>query len=310
MPGATVASLSIPWGNTRNDLGRLPPGLVARPRRVGRGVRRARAPWRQPDARSPTSSRRRSRTATGPRTSGSTASPYWTGLQLDEAAYPILLAGALRTGASHMHGKIGRHEAAAFENLVSPIGARPHDRARRRVHRQDRSGHESGPLGGDRRALTPSTLAPVVAALVVAAGPPARAGRLLLPRARRRLERLDRGLDVRPRHPARPGARGRRPLRPDRLAGRARRGADLDAGHAPQSPPRRVDGGGRRDGRHGLPGARPVRAPPAGRPADRVEPRRRRCRPANRHAERAGLAPLQRRRLRRARGRERLRRDR
>jgi glucoamylase len=93
---------------------------------------------------------------------------YWSGVQLDEAALPILLAGALlRGGAVEMHGMSGR-DAAAFEHLLTEhtlermIASAAHFIA------------TTGPATGQDRweedgGLTPSTLAPVVAALVVAA---------------------------------------------------------------------------------------------------------------------------------------------
>jgi glucoamylase len=89
-------------------------------------------------------------------------------MQLDEAAYPILLAGALRTGASHMHGKAGPR-AVAFENLVTQTALDG------MIVRAARFIARTGPATGQDRweetaGLCPSTLAPVVAALVVAAG--------------------------------------------------------------------------------------------------------------------------------------------
>jgi glucoamylase len=93
--------------------------------------------------------------------------PYWTGVQLDEAAYPLLLAGALRTGAAHMHGRTGSHEET-FRNLVSgPALDAMIARAAGFIAR-------TGPATSEDRweetaGLCPSTLAPVVAALVVAA---------------------------------------------------------------------------------------------------------------------------------------------
>ena len=71
LPGATVASLSIPWGNTRNDLGGY--HLVwSRDLVESAGAFVALGAVARPGARSPTSSQPRSRTATGHRTSGST----------------------------------------------------------------------------------------------------------------------------------------------------------------------------------------------------------------------------------------------
>ncbi len=165
-PGATVASLSIPWGNSRNDLGgyhlvwsrdlvESAGALVA----LGASASAQRTlayliATQEPDGH-------------WPQNQWVDGVPYWRGVQLDEAAYPILLAGALRqAGATHMHGRA--HEAEAFEHLVDEAAL---DRmilaAARFIVRtgpatqQDRWEENAG--------LTPSTLAPVVAALVVAA---------------------------------------------------------------------------------------------------------------------------------------------
>ncbi len=164
--GATVASLSIPWGNARNDLGgyhlvwsrdlvESAGALVALGARAS--ARRTLAylvATQEPDGH-------------WVQNQWVDGVPYWQGVQLDEAAYPILLAGALRTaGATHMHGR--GEEAAAFEHLVDE-GAldRMIEAAAGFIARtgpatqQDRWEENAG--------LTPSTLAPVVAALVVAA---------------------------------------------------------------------------------------------------------------------------------------------
>ncbi len=166
-PGATVASLSIPWGNARNDLGGyhlvwardlvesagafVALGAVATARRTVAYLVASQEPdghWAQ--------------------NQWVDGVPYWNGLQLDEAAYPILLAGAVRGGASHMHGRTGPH-AAAFENLLTELAlSLMLARAARFIAR-------TGPATGEDRweedaGLAPSTLAPVVAALVVAAG--------------------------------------------------------------------------------------------------------------------------------------------
>jgi glucoamylase len=165
-PGATVASLSIPWGNARNDLGGY--HLV----------------WSRDLVESAGAL-----VALGARTSAqrtlaylvATQEPdghwvqnqwvdgvaYWKGIQLDEAAYPVLLAGALRqAGATHMHGR--GEEADAFTRMVEEgaldrmIAAAAGFIARTGpATLQDRWEENPG--------LTPSTLAPVVAGLVVAA---------------------------------------------------------------------------------------------------------------------------------------------
>ncbi|HEX8939760.1 MAG TPA: glycoside hydrolase family 15 protein [Candidatus Limnocylindrales bacterium] len=166
-PGATVASLSIPWGSARNDLGGyhlvwsrdlvesagalVALGALGAARRTLGYLAATQEPdghWLQ--------------------NQWVDGVAYWSGVQLDEAAYPILLAGALRdAGAHHMHGRRG-DEAAAFEHLLT-------DEALDRLV-QTAAGFlaRTGPLTQQDRweedaGLTPSTLAPVVAALVVAA---------------------------------------------------------------------------------------------------------------------------------------------
>ncbi len=165
-PGATVASLSIPWGNSRNDLGgyhlvwsrdlvESAGALVA----LGASASAQRAlayliATQEPDGH-------------WPQNQWVDGVPYWRGVQLDEAAYPILLAGALRQGgAAHMHGRA--QEAAAFEHLVDDgaldrmiLAATGFIARTGPATLQDRWEENAG--------LTPSTLAPVVAALVVAA---------------------------------------------------------------------------------------------------------------------------------------------
>jgi glucoamylase len=166
LPGATVASLSIPWGNTRNDLGGyhlvwsrdlvesagafVALGAAATAQRTLAYL----AASQEPDGH-------------WPQNQWVDGVPYWTGLQLDEAAYPLLLAGALRTGASHMHGRTGPH-AVAFQNLVTRTALDG------MIARAASFIARTGPATSQDRweetaGLCPSTLAPVVAALVVAA---------------------------------------------------------------------------------------------------------------------------------------------
>ena len=166
VPGAIVASLSIPWGNTRNDRGGyhlvwsrdLVESAGALVALGGSGRRRTLAylvATQEPDG-----SWAQNQWVDGV--------AYWSGVQLDEAAYPILLAGALRRGgAAEMHGMAGG-DAAAFEHLLTDTALD------RMIHAAARFLARTGPATAqDRReedaGLTPSTLAPVVAALVVAA---------------------------------------------------------------------------------------------------------------------------------------------
>jgi glucoamylase len=167
-PGALVASLSIPWGNTRNDLGgyhlvwsrdlvEAAGALVALGARAT--ARRTLAyliATQEPDG-------------CWVQNQWVDGVPYWRGFQLDEAAYPILLAGALRQrGASHMHGMAG-DEADAFRHLLTE------DALDRMIASAVGFIARTGPATEQDRweespGLTPSTLAPVIAALVVAAG--------------------------------------------------------------------------------------------------------------------------------------------
>ena len=165
-PGATVASLSIPWGNARNDLGgyhlvwsrdlvESAGALIA----LGARASAQRTLAYLVATQEPDGHWSQNQWVDGV--------AYWGGVQLDEAAYPILLAGALRRGgAMHMHGR--HEEAAAFEHLVDEqalgrmIQAAAGFIARTGpATQQDRWEENAG--------LTTSTLAPVVAALVVAA---------------------------------------------------------------------------------------------------------------------------------------------
>lgn len=149
-PGAIVASLSIPWGNTHNDpggyhlvwtrdaveaaFGLLAAGEVQDAGRILAylaATQREDGGWYQnffPDGR-----------------------PYWTGIQLDEAAFPILLAAKLRelgvAGTAASAQMVAR--AAAFVAANGPVS--PQDR------------WEENPGAG------PFTLAVEVAGLVAAA---------------------------------------------------------------------------------------------------------------------------------------------
>ncbi len=166
-PGATVASLSIPWGNTSNDLGGyhlvwsrdlvesagafVALGAHATARRTLAYLVASQEPdghWAQ--------------------NQWVDGVPYWTGIQLDEAAYPLLLASALRRGGgAHMHGRKG-DEAAPFASLLTESAL--DGMIARAAGFIARTGPSTGQDRWEENAgLAPSTLAPVVAALVVAA---------------------------------------------------------------------------------------------------------------------------------------------
>jgi len=165
-PGATVASLSIPWGNASNDRGgyhlvwsrdlvEIAGAFVALGARTA--ARRTLAyliATQEPDGH-------------WFQNQWLDGVAYWSGVQLDEAAYPILLVGALRrAGAAHMHGNMTA--SSDFEQLMNPrlldqmISIAAGFIARTGpATAQDRWEETAG--------LTPSTLAPIVAGLVVAA---------------------------------------------------------------------------------------------------------------------------------------------
>jgi glucoamylase len=167
IPGAIVASLSIPWGNTRNDLGgyhlvwsrdlvESAGALVALgTERTARRTLAYLVATQEPDG-------------SWVQNHWVDGVAYWSGVQLDEAAYPLLLAGALmRSGAVEMHG-MAEEDAAAFEHLLTD------EALERMIALAARFIARTGPATEQDRweedaGLSPSTLAPVVAALVVAA---------------------------------------------------------------------------------------------------------------------------------------------
>ena len=160
--------------------------------------------------------------------------PYWNGRPARRGRLPAPARGRAATGgATHMHGAARpmrrRSRTCLTETALDTMIAR----------RPASSPGPDPPPAQDRweenAGLTPVHAGAGRGGARRRRGPPARSRRRVLPGAGRRLERLDRGLDVRPRHPARARARRRRPLRAHRLAGRARRRAALDAGAGAQS---------------------------------------------------------------------------
>jgi glucoamylase len=174
-PGATVASLSIPWGNSRNDLGGY---HLVWARDLVESAGAFVALGLEQAARRTLAYLVASQEIEGnwPQNQWIDGAPYWTGMQLDEVAYPLLLADAVRSGATEMHGRSGPG-AAAFQDLVAT------DALETMIARAASFIACHGPATGEDRweesaGLTPSTLAPVVAALVAAAAhlpPPAAA---------------------------------------------------------------------------------------------------------------------------------------
>lgn len=166
-PGATVASLSVPWGNTRQDIGgyhlvwsrdlvEAAGALIV----LGAHDAAAQALTYLAATQEPDGHWFQNQWLDG--------TPYWTGIQLDEAAYPILLGAALsRSGARELHGQDGG-TAAEFAGLLAE-GV-----LRRMVTAAAGFLVRNGPVTQQDRweeneGLTPSTLAPVIAALVEAA---------------------------------------------------------------------------------------------------------------------------------------------
>ncbi len=124
-PGAIVASLSTPWGDTRDDLGgyhlvwsrdlvEVAGALVA----LGAGTAARHTLAYLVASQEPDGHWVQNQWVDG--------TPFWSGVQLDEAAYPILLVGALRRGgAGDMHGMPATEEAADFEHLLTDDALEP-----------------------------------------------------------------------------------------------------------------------------------------------------------------------------------------
>ena len=146
-PGTTVASLSVPWGNSRNDRGGYhlvwPRDLVqCALALLGLGARReARNTLRYLIA-----SQRADGSWSQNQWLGGTS--YWNGVQLDETAFPILLAAAL-----------AEHDALD--------GLQPHDMVTRALSFIARTGPSTGQDRWEENAgLNPFTLAIAIGALV------------------------------------------------------------------------------------------------------------------------------------------------
>ena len=161
-----MASLSIPWGNARNDLGGY---HLVWSRDLVESAGALVVLGARESARKTLAYLVATQEEDGhwPQNQWVDGVPYWPGIQLDEAAYPILLAAALRRrGGGHMRG-MSAEDAAAFEHLVTEDAldlmirlAAGFIARNGPATSQDRWEENSG--------LTPSTLAPVVAGLVVA----------------------------------------------------------------------------------------------------------------------------------------------
>ncbi len=159
-PGAIIASLSIPWGTTSDDPGGyhlvwsrdlveaagalLAIGDVESASRVFAYL----AATQQQDG-------------SWPQNQWIDGSAYWTGHQLDETALPVLLASALSEAGAL--DAAGARPPLLDRGLVAGV-----------VRRAVTSLARNGPVTGEDRweedaGLAPSTLAPVIAALVAGA---------------------------------------------------------------------------------------------------------------------------------------------
>jgi glucoamylase len=149
-PGAAVASLSIPWGNSTDNLGGY---HLVWPRDATLTAFALLAAHQLIDARHMlahlTASQRRD--GRWPQNYFPSGEPFWVGVQLDEAAFPVLLAAKLREiGEAELPGT--RNMVRAAVGFIARTGpSSPQDR------------WEENP------GVSPFTLAAAVSALVAAA---------------------------------------------------------------------------------------------------------------------------------------------
>src|SRR5262249_37476918 len=335
-PGAALASLSIPWGFNKGDEDLGGYHLVW-PRDLVETAGGFLAAGAVDNAKSTLGYLMSIQEADGHWSQNVwlDGEPYWGGVQMDECAFPILLADMLRRG-----GKLTATEQDRFLPLIerapgylvrkgpgtsqdrwgedaghlpftlaaedAGVAARPALLERQGgVWGGGGGGEQAGPLGGGRGLFT-----------LYAGGRDCRAARrsrhcgalgtggggALSARNRGQLERRDRALDVRHRHNGLREARAQRLLCPHRAAGQLRRGLSARRVRVDQEPTpgRRSPAGGAPDQpRCAL--ARPVWPARRGRSPDRRHGARDRCLAQGRFAARPGLVSLQSRWLRRAR---------
>ena len=158
VPGAAVASLTVPWGEARGDETELGTGgyHLVWPRDQSETAGGLLAAGASADAARILGYLRATQMADGhwPQNMWVGGAPYWDGIQLGETAIPILLLDALR-----LHGGLGIAEADAYWPMV-----------RRAAAYLVRSGPSSQQdRWENQRGYTPFTLALVVSALLVAA---------------------------------------------------------------------------------------------------------------------------------------------
>ena len=214
---AIIASLSTPWGESRGDetKERGTGGYhLVWPRDLVESAGGLLAAGARSEAVRVLAYLRATQMADGhwPQNMWVSGARFWTGIQLGETAFPILLVDLLRRD-----GALPPEELARFWPMV-----------RRAVSYIVRSGPSTQQDRWENQpGYTPFTLAAVIAALLVAAdladdqGEPAVGD--LSPGDRRRLERRHRELALRHRHRPGPPHRGRRLLRAEHPA-RAGRG--------------------------------------------------------------------------------------
>ena len=151
-PGAVVASLSVPWGNSTDTLGGYhlvwprDATLTAFALLAANQLHRCAPHPGAPDW------RRSSRDGRWPQNYFPSGEPFWIGVQLDEAAFPVLLAAKLR---ETRRGRAAGHQetwcARRSDSSRAPGPSSPQDR------------WEENP------GVSPFTLAAAISALVAAA---------------------------------------------------------------------------------------------------------------------------------------------
>lgn len=148
-PGAVVASLSVPWGNSTDNLGGY---HLVWPRDATLTAFALLAAHQFIDARHMLAHLTASQRPDGrwPQNYFPSGEPFWVGVQLDEAAFPVLLAAKLReTGEAELPGT--RNMVRAAVGFIARTGpSSPQDR------------WEENP------GVSPFTLAAAVSALVAA----------------------------------------------------------------------------------------------------------------------------------------------
>ena len=125
-PGAVVASLSVPWGNSTDTLGGY---HLVWPRDATLTAFALLAADQRADVRRMLGHLAATQVADGhwPQNYFPSGEPFWTGTQLDEAAFPVLLAAKLRELGE---GEVARHrrDGARRDWIHRPHGSR--ERAR------------------------------------------------------------------------------------------------------------------------------------------------------------------------------------